>query len=285
MKRLCLLVFLFYVFGSLQAQRLSVPPVATKVLLDTSYALGKNITERDILYLDRSGKKVSVHVAKAHLKKRHLVLEAATPFNKDRFARQTVMEEMKWEAQPSHQPIVGVNADFFNMKNGTPLGVVVKEGRTLKNHFNKTNCFVGVLRNGRVILGDSVLFKKNEDKLAEALGARPLLIKAGKVQAQDSSGLSKIHHPRTALGLINYRNILLVTVDGRQPQVSNGISLTDLALLMEWLGARDAVNLDGGGSTTMVVNAEGAGDFTVRNQPSGKATRAVANSWILVRKH
>lgn len=286
MKRRYLLFLLLYAFGSLslQAQKPVTLPVAKKVLTDSSYSLGNNVTQRHILYVDKSGKKVSVNVVKARLGKHHLALEIATPFNKDSFGRQTVMEEMKWESTSSHQPIAGVNADFFNMKNGTPLGIVVKEGRTLKNHFNRTNCFVGVLRNGKVILGDSALYKKNRNKLVEALGARPLLIKKGRMLPQDSSGLSKVHHPRTAFGLINPKSVLLVTVDGRRPAVSNGISLTDLARLMAWLGATDAVNLDGGGSTTMIVRSPKTGDFIIRNQPSGKTPRAVANSWMLVRQ-
>lgn len=61
-------------------------------------------------------------------------------------------------------------------------------------------------------------------------------------------------HPRTAIGLTADKRIFLVTVDGRQPGVSVGASLTDMQKLMAALGATEAINLDGGGSTAMVVS-------------------------------
>jgi exopolysaccharide biosynthesis protein len=60
-------------------------------------------------------------------------------------------------------------------------------------------------------------------------------------------------HPRTAAGLRGDGTLLLVTVDGRQPELSVGMTIDELASLMRELGADTALNLDGGGSTTMVV--------------------------------
>ena len=74
--------------------------------------------------------------------------------------------------------------------------------------------------------------------------------------------------PRTAIGRTGDGRTLLVTVDGRQTGWSVGLTVRELADTMLALGARDAVNLDGGGSTTMMV--EGA----VRNRPS-ESGRAV----------
>ena len=59
--------------------------------------------------------------------------------------------------------------------------------------------------------------------------------------------------PRTALGIRADGSLLLVTVNGRNPGISVGMTLEELAELMIELGAVDAMNLDGGGSTTMVI--------------------------------
>jgi exopolysaccharide biosynthesis protein len=90
---------------------------------------------------------------------------------------------------------------------------------------------------------------------------------------------------RLALLLIRVTNdnkLLWVIVDGRQPELSNGISLDDLANLMIQLGAIDAMNLDGGGSSTLVIYD------TIINFPSDKdkagnfgQERAVANGLIV----
>jgi uncharacterized protein YigE (DUF2233 family) len=85
-------------------------------------------------------------------------------------------------------------------------------------------------------------------------------------------------HPRTAVGVSqDGRYLFLVVVDGRQPGLSEGMSLVELA---EWmkrqLGCWDALNLDGGGSTTMVMRNPDASPRIV-NSPSGGLQRSVAN--------
>lgn len=60
-------------------------------------------------------------------------------------------------------------------------------------------------------------------------------------------------HPRTTIAKLNSGKLLLVTVDGRQHSISVGMSLPMLAELLLALGAVDAIKLDGGDSTTMVV--------------------------------
>ena len=84
-------------------------------------------------------------------------------------------------------------------------------------------------------------------------------------------------HPRTAIGW-NNRYFYLVTVDGRQPRLSVGMTLKELAGYLISLGCREAMNLDGGGSAMRWV-----GDGVV-NSPSDGGERAVANALILLRK-
>jgi Phosphodiester glycosidase len=63
-------------------------------------------------------------------------------------------------------------------------------------------------------------------------------------------------HPRTLGGVRPDGRVLLVTIDGRRPGWSAGVTLPEAARVMRALGARDALNLDGGGSTTMTVRGE-----------------------------
>ena len=283
-KNIIIVLLAFALGSSSYAQLPLTKTIADKVLSDSSWPINRYVRQRKISYIDATGKKVVVMVLKARLKKRRIALEAATPDNKDGFGRQVVPKEMKMENSQGHRVIAGVNADFFNMKNGTPLGPVVKEGRIIRGAEKGMNSFVGITTSGNIIIGDSLLFVRDRNRLKEALGARPVLIKNGKCLVQDTGSFSTIHHPRTAFGVIGKRTVLLVTVDGRQPDISNGISLTDLAALMRFLGADNAVNLDGGGSTTMVVSDPQTATYKVVNSPSGKALRPVANSWILINK-
>ncbi|WP_329239823.1 phosphodiester glycosidase family protein [Actinoallomurus sp. NBC_01490] len=82
---------------------------------------------------------------------------------------------------------------------------------------------------------------------------------------------------RTAAGVsANGRHLYLVVVDGRSP-AGRGATLADLARLLRRAGAHDAMDLDGGGSSTLVLRTPGEPAVSVRNAPSAGAERAVAN--------
>ena len=123
----------------------------------------------------------------------------------------------------------------------------------------------------------------------EAVGGRPMLVRAGTIATHlDSvgrSGFATSRHPRTAAGISrDGSRVYLVTVDGRQAPHSDGMTLAELATLMLALGSHEAVNLDGGGSTAMVL---GQGDtaFRVVNRPSDRGgERAVGDAVGLVRR-
>lgn len=115
--------------------------------------------------------------------------------------------------------------------------------------------------------------------IRQAIGGGPRLLREGAVSIEaeaEGIGASFVtdRHPRTAFGF-NKDRIFLVTVDGRQPGYSAGMSLTELADFMLRLGAREAVNLDGGGSTTMWVSG------SVRNRPSDGRVRPIANAIMI----
>ena len=84
-------------------------------------------------------------------------------------------------------------------------------------------------------------------------------------------------HPRTAVGIDRDKGrILLLVVDGRSSR-SRGYTLVEEARLMRQLGAEDAINFDGGGSSTMVAPGP-RGRRTVLNAPSDGAQRSVADA-------
>jgi len=93
------------------------------------------------------------------------------------------------------------------------------------------------------------------------VGGGPQLIKHGvpAITTQQEAIAARFEsdrHPRTAIARMKDGRMLLATVDGRQPGVSVGMSLPELASLLLEFGAEEAINLDGGGSTTMVINGK-----------------------------
>src|SRR5260370_256576 len=93
---------------------------------------------------------------------------------------------------------------------------------------------------------------------ANIIGAGTQLIKNGRVEITNAAekilpSFVSDGHPRTAIAKLRSGQILLVTVDGRQPGESIGMSLTMLTDLLIEFGAVEAINLAGGGSTTVVI--------------------------------
>lgn len=93
---------------------------------------------------------------------------------------------------------------------------------------------------------------------------------------KSNKAFSETRHPRTAVAKLKDGKFLMITVDGRQPAVSVGMSLHELAEYLLSLGAVDAMNLDGGGSTTMFL------DGRVVNTPSDREGERKVGDAILV---
>ena len=104
--------------------------------------------------------------------------------------------------------------------------------------------------------------------VAESIGGSPILIRDGARWFGDAANdFTRGRQPRTLVGWNPAGEKLLVTVDGRQPEASVGMTLAEAADLLLALGATDGINLDGGGSTTFVA------DGNVVNTPSDVAVR------------
>ncbi|MBX2861013.1 MAG: phosphodiester glycosidase family protein [Vampirovibrio sp.] len=117
--------------------------------------------------------------------------------------------------------------------------------------------------------------------LLHAVGGGPLLVHNGQLALDPASENLEAFpivqpSPRTAVGIRQDGSLLLVSVEGRRPGVSIGASLQELAQLMKNLGAVDAMNLDGGSSTQMVV-----GDQVVTNAGANKS-HMVSNGLVVV---
>ena len=138
-------------------------------------------------------------------------------------------------------------------------------------------------------VGDTVSIARRFENVVpvEAVGGHPMLIRGDSilddVNTVGNAGF-RGRNPRTAVGLAaNGRRLFLVTVDGRQQGYSDGMSLAELAALLRDLGASDAINLDGGGSTTFVV-PDSTGALIIANRPSDReGERPVANALAIER--
>ena len=131
-----------------------------------------------------------------------------------------------------------------------------------------------------VELDQSILMRSDLVPQGDIVSGGPRLIAGGRVRVRSSAeGFAPLsapwfhgsfvasRHPRTMAGVRRDGSLLLVTVDGRRPGWSAGVTLREGARVMRSLGARDALNLDGGGSTAMAVRGRVA---NVPSDPGGE---------------
>jgi len=186
--------------------------------------------------------------------------------------------------------LAAVNADFFTPE-GTTVGTEVVQGRVTAARSRPALAWrSGVLpwMGSASVRGDSLfvgwgVHRRDGDGVTMAVGGFPDLIDAGNrvgdLGVADLPSFAASRHPRTAVAYdAAAKRLWLVVVDGRQSPHSAGMTLPELVTLLEGLGTTEALNLDGGGSSVMVVHGE------VHSQPSDQTgERPVVNALALVR--
>lgn len=152
--------------------------------------------------------------------------------------------------------IAAVNAGGFLDPNGTgngrePEGVIVKNGYFLYGENRTTPVpVIGLTKQGELISGRFTIKQLKNMHITEGVSFYPTLIINGNKQITHGDGGWGIG-PRTAIGQKANGHILLLVIDGRQPQYSLGATMVDVQNILYDNGAVIAANLDGGSSTTM----------------------------------
>jgi len=189
--------------------------------------------------------------------------------------------------------IAAINGTFFDVANGGSVdfikinGVVIKQNVLDKNGKRARHQQTAIVIDdkGKLALKKWDNTPNWENNLTEKdiMLSGPLLIFDRKIAELDTSSFTKARHPRTAIGIRENGKVILLTVDGRQEN-SAGMSLYELTQTMRWLGCVSAINLDGGGSTTLWVK-EGVVNYPSDNKKwDHEGERKVANVVILKKK-
>ena len=191
--------------------------------------------------------------------------------------------------------LAAVNAGFFALADGKPAGLLKVRGQLLGGTSRARGAVAFVERRGRtLLLFDRVIAERDRRvyrpslgsppgdwaRAAHAVGGAGLLLLNDRVftewtEEKIAAGFDTTRHPRTLIGE-DGASIWLVTIDGRQPALSLGMTFTELQGLARRLGLRSALNLDGGGSTTMVVRG------AIVNHPSDETGPRKVSDAILV---
>ncbi|HZH72782.1 MAG TPA: phosphodiester glycosidase family protein [Mariniphaga sp.] len=255
---------------------------------DSVYSVADGVDVTELAYLSAKGLAMHMFIFEIDLNSPEITIQTSLPYNKYEFAMQPMTEQAM--AVDSEETYVygGTNADFFNMTTGVPRGLYVRDGVTLKNTFDSNDrSFFAITNDGKAAIGMVEDYPVLKDEIKEAVGGSARLVRDGVVVPQADTSIE----PRTAIGISEEKDkVFIMVIDGRNFSYSNGMTFTELGQIMQALGAYDAINLDGGGSSTFFIRQdEGFSDdrFDLRNWPSdrGGLERSVANGLLIVGKN
>ena len=198
----------------------------------------------------------------------------------------------------------GVNAGYWDVRINQPSTFLVLDGKQIavtadfeKDRVDGLVC----IGKRKVVLdyckaGEEASYAKRHKNI---LAAGPVLIDEGRSVDHDAYTKGMVdnaggkpvgafytytqRHPRTAIGTDKRGNVYLVVVDGRSVGNAEGVTITELTKVCEWLGLCDAINLDGGGSSTMWSKSAGVVSYPCRNKKFDHAGDRRVSSCIVVK--
>ena len=183
-----------------------------------------------------------------------------------------------------NQAILGMNASGFVDQNemgngGEPTGIVIQDGKVIwdATKTGYSGGIAGFTKDNKLVLTKGTAEEAIKAGVEDAVEFGPFLIVNGKPAEIKGNGGWGVA-PRTVLAQRKDGIVLFVVIDGRQPGYSLGISMNELTKLLQRYKAHNAVNLDGGASSSIAI-----GNETITKPCGYSATgeRRIPNAWVL----
>lgn len=194
------------------------------------------------------------------------------------------------EASAEAGAVAAINGSFFDTKIGGSTVFLKKDGKVInetRKGFTPYREEVGFAVDGK---GKVAIVKRPAENMggwnsvgaSTLLASGPLLVYDGELVEPLDNPFNTNRHPRTAIGVTADKRVICVVVDGRSSE-SYGMSISELAKLMHALGCKEAMNLDGGGSSTAWVQGEGIVNHPTDNKKfDHEGERSVANAILFM---
>lgn len=156
----------------------------------------------------------------------------------------------------NNNAVLAINGDYYGARQS---GYVIRNGKLYRDTSGNRDALV-IQKNGEfkfVSESETSASELIKDGALQVFSFGPVLLNNGEISVgeNDEVGMAMASNPRTAIGYLGNNHYVFVVSDGRTSE-SAGLSLYELASFMKELGVKDAYNLDGGGSSTMVFKGE-----------------------------
>ncbi len=183
--------------------------------------------------------------------------------------------------------LAAINGSYYNMKAGNSVCFYkvddeVIDSTATSEFDSRANGAVRVHKRKVQIIEWSKTIEQNyRGSRGTVLVSGPMLLSGGALSdwSRCSKSFVQTRHPRSAILVTRRGDVVMLTVDGRSKGNADGMSIPELAFLAKQLGAVEAINLDGGGSTTLWLRGEGVVNYPCDNGRYDHAgERSVSNA-------
>ncbi len=249
---------------------------------DSSVIIAEGVRESYMNFLAMNGYLTKVYCYEVELSVANIDLAICTSnnYNSASYSKQKLSEQAKLIDAPGLKILGGINGDFFNA-TGRPNGILFKNGNGIKKPATSpTASYFAITKDKKALIGDEVDLKTTgTDHLRDAVGGKDWLVKDGEVMPQ----VVPTKEAKSAVGIIGDSKVILLVVDGGLYFYSNGMVLSDVAKVMQALGAENAIALSKAECST-VISRRGD-NIILRNIPSkNNVEEAVTNGIVVVQK-
>jgi len=264
------------------------------VFSSTSAMLAPGISYQNVYATSADGKQMVYYIATADITRSDVHVYANYHENdpSQGWAMQRVLDQANAAQERHSDPeseyyiknynvVASTNGDGYNMATGEPGGLLVMEG--VEWHPIDGGGFFAILSDGTAMIGTQADYNTYKSQIQEGIGGfGTMLIKDGKICISRTDDYYSSRASRTAVGITATGKVVLMVLDGRQEPFSCGGSMEEIAQIMFEAGCVEAINLDGGGSTTFVARLPGEDELAVVSRPSDGAARSVSTSLMMV---
>ena len=189
-----------------------------------------------------------------------------------------------------HGALGAVNGSYFNVRKLTPVTFVKErrrvEGRTTAHETFRTDGLLALRgRKVDIIHCDTLSYDQVAKKCPDAIAAGPVLLLGGweaRDEWPDESFFTK-RHPRTIVGTTRDGWVYLVVIDGRVPGQADGATIHEAAQIARLIGLDDALNLDGGGSSTLWTRQHGVVSYPCDNHRFDHSGQRIVPNILIIR--
>ena len=236
----------------------------------------------------------NINILETKLKNRKLKFALASADSSRKTNHSSGILKPTSQIAQNNSAFVAVNAGFFDIKNGGAVdyikinNIVYDTSRISAKQrlpFKQAISALTIHKNKvKIIKGEKEKGWEESIKAKNVLLTGPLLILNGETQFLANTAFNDNRHPRTCVCVTSDKKLLILTIDGRASE-AEGMSLYELSDLLKSLKCKDAINFDGGGSTTMYI--AGKPENGVVNYPSDNkkfdhaGERSVSNIFII----